>query len=415
MREIKKLTLDNLEDYVDLAYNAYPSFKDNSKEGRKSFSQLATLRITDPDSHFMGMFEDDKLIAAMRMINFKMNFFGKIIPASGLASVAVHLMHKKEKIAKTLVEYYEEHYLKQEIPIASLLPFTPEFYKKMGYGLGIKMNQYRIPAKRFPAYYDKVDLRFLKASDDMSALLDFHQSIVNKTHGMYAKIIDERFDLAENLDNRIIVSYDENKAIDGYMIFEFINGKDDNYTINNMHIRELQYSNSQSLDKFLGFIKKQEDQVNLVIYESQDEYFAHKIDNPLNDSLNYVDYGNLETNTQLIGIMYKILDVRMAFKQAAHRNYNNVNLAVCFEIKDEKNLETQTIVAFKGGQIDLDSKEYDVLVKMSIVDFSSLFVGCISAIGLYKLGLLKLDKPECLEQLDLAFYCQHRPICNTDF
>lgn len=415
MREIKELTLEHLDEYVELAYNTYPSFKDNSTEGKEKFKKVAVMKITDPNSHFIGMFEDNTLLAAMRLVNFEMNFFGKIVPASGLASVAVHLMHKKEKIAKIMVDYYETFYKERNIPIASLLPFTPEFYKKMGYGLGTKMNQYRIPAKRFPAYFGKMNLKFIKDDKGIKEIINFYSKMLQKTHGMFSKMIDEITDLYENPDNKIIASYDDNNDIDGYLIFEFINDKEDNYTINNMYIKELHYNTSKALGKILGFIKKQDDQVNLVVYNTQDEFFAQKIDNPLNDSLNYVNYGNLETNTQLIGIMYKVLDVAQAFKEYDYRNYNNVTLKVKFDITDENGNNNTIIVHFDNGKANIMEDEYITTVSLNIVDFSSLFVGSISIIGLYNLGLLSIDNLEYLKLLDLAFYCPIKPMTNTDF
>lgn len=417
MREIKVVTLDYLDEYIELAYNTYPSFKNNSLEGKEEFKKVAIMKITDPQSHFMGMFEDDKLIAAMRLIDFKMNFFNQIIDASGLASVAVHPMYKKEKIAKMMVEYYENFYLDKNAPIVSLLPFRPDFYKKMGYGLGTKMNQYRLHAKDFPAYYEKMNLKFATSEKDKKAILDFyHQQIMSSKHGMIYKIIDEITDLYNDYNNKIVISYNQENEIDAYLIFEFENGKEHNYTINNMYIKEVQYTTADSLNKILGFIKKQDDQVNLVIYNTQDEYFAQKIDNPLNDSLNYVSFGNLETNTQLIGIMYKIIDIEQAFKLYDYRTYNNVSLNVCFNIIDENAIEKTYYINFKDGKASLvKGQEADVSVSLSIIDFSSLFMGCISVVGLYNLGLLEIDNLEHLNTLDLAFYTPTKPMNNTDF
>lgn len=421
MREIREMTLDCLDEYVELAYNTYPSFKDNTDEGKEQFKKLATLRITDPNSVYYGMFEGDKLIAAMRLLDFNMNFFGRITTASGLASLAVHLMHKKEKIAKTMVDFYENLYRERNLPIATLLPFKPDFYKKMGYGLGTKMNQYRIPAERFPGYFSDVDLRFMKSEQDKDEVLSFHKRIVASTHGMFEKMVDEIDDLYNNVDNRIIASYDDTGAIDAYLIFEFVNGKEDNYTINNMHIKELQYTTSTSLDKILGFIKKQDDQVNMVVYNTQDEYFANKIDNPLNDTLNYVDFGYMETNTQSIGVMYKILDVEQAFKMYDYRNYNNADFNAKFNVQDETGDIKSVIVCFEDGKAKVFSNEKaektitKVEVDIHIVDFSALFVGSATFAGLEKLGLVKINDTSYLQKLDLAFYTPYKPICNTDF
>ena len=417
MREIRKLSENDIDAYTDIAFNAYPSFKNFTKEAMEEYKKVATdILNNDPLVTFYGMFEDDKLIAVMRLFDFQMNCFGKIITVSGLGFLGVHLMHKKEKVAKAMVEFYEEHFKSRGIPFGLLLPFRPDFYKNMGYGLGTKMNQYRLQTVRIPAYYGDSDLRYIK-EEGISKLLDCHTRVVNKTHGMMKKFGDEIRDLFGDEYNRVVGNYDLNGNINGYLVYKFQNGKAGNYTINNIYVKELIYENTEVLRKLLGFLRKQEDQVNLVIFNTEDENFAFLFDNPLNDSLNYIPYGYLETNTQAIGVMYKIFDVKKAFAQCAHRNYNNANLAVRFLIKDDfsKEKEEEVIVRFEKGVAILNSKEFEVTVKINIAEFSSLFLGCVSIKGLFNLGLLEVDNEQLIEELDRALYCNEKPVCYTDF
>jgi predicted acetyltransferase len=417
MRKIRNLSEKDIDAYTDIAFNAYPSFKNFTKEAMEEYKKVATdILNNDPLVTFYGMFEDDKLIAVMRLFDFQMNCFGKIITVSGLGFLGVHLMHKKEKVAKAMVEFYEEHFKSRGIPFGLLLPFRPDFYKNMGYGLGTKMNQYRLQTVRIPAYYGDSDLRYIK-EEGISKLLDCHTRVVNRTHGMMIKFGDEIRDLFGDEYNRVVGNYDLNGNINGYLVYKFQNGKAGNYTINNIYVKELIYENTEVLRKLLGFLRKQEDQVNLVIFNTEDENFAYLFDNPLNDSLNYIPYGYLETNTQAIGVMYKIFDVKKAFAQCAHRNYNNANLAVRFIINNDfsKEKEEEVIVKFEKGVAILHSKEFEVTVKINIAEFSSLFLGCVSIKGLSNLGLLEVDNEELIEQLDRALYCNEKPVCYTDF
>jgi len=315
-----------------------------------------------------------------------------------------------------MVEFYEEYYKKKGIPFGLLLPFRPDFYKNMGYGFGTKTNQYRLVTSKIPKYHGESDLRYIK-QEELGKLLDCHTRVVIKTHGMIAKFGDEIRDLFGDEYNRVIGNYDENGNINGYLVYKFQNGKAGNYTINNIYVKELIYENTEVLRTLLGFLRKQEDQVNLVIFNTEDENFAYLFDNPLNDSLNYIPYGYLETNTQAIGVMYKIFDIKGAFNNCMHRNYNNANLAARFLIKDSfsKEKKHDIIVKFENGVAMLDSKEFEVTVKINMADFSSLFLGCVNIKGLFKLGLLELDNPELIDELDRAFYCNEKPVCYTDF
>lgn len=415
MRKILALEEKHIEEYRDIAYNAYPSFKALEKEAIEEYEKitLETMK-NDPDVRFYGMFEGGKLIAVMRLFDFQMNSFGKILPASGLGFLGVHLMHKKERAAKAMIEFYEEDYRKKGIPIASLLPFRPDFYKKMGYGIGTKVSQYRLPPNRIPAYYGDSDLRYI--GDDFQKLLDCHRRVTEKTHGMIRKIQDEIRDLKNNPYNKIVGAYNDQEEIEAYMVFEFQNAKADNYTINNIYIKELVYENTEALKKLLGFLRKQEDQVSLVIFNTMDDDFHYLFPNPLNDSLNYIAHGFLESNTQAVGIMYKILDVKEAFRQMKHRDYNGVSMDIRFLILDElRDQEEEIILRLRDGVAKLHRGEYQGTVRIKLADFSSLFMGAASAKGLYDLGILELDNKELLRDLDLAFYTNNKPVCYTDF
>ncbi|MCT4620055.1 MAG: GNAT family N-acetyltransferase [Marinisporobacter sp.] len=416
MREIRKLNEMHIDEYTEIAYNAYPSFKDFTKESMAQYKK-ETLEIlkNDPTVTFYGLFEDDEMIAVMRLFDFEMNCFGKMLPVSGIGFLGVHLMHKKKKAARDMLKFYEENYKDKGVPFGLLLPFRPDFYKKMGYGFGTKMNQYKILASRIPAYYKDSDIRYIK-EDELCKLLDCHNRVAHKTHGMMKKIGDESKAIFGDDFNRVIGNYDENGNINGYLVYKFQNGKAGNYTINNIYIKELIYENPQVLKKLLGFLRKQEDQVHLVTFNTEDESFYYLFNDPRNDSLNYIPYGYLETNTQAVGVMYKLFDVRQAFIQCKHRNYNHANIGVKFLIEDNFNQRTEEIIIkFEKGKAIVDAKEFVATIKIDIAEFSSLFLGCTSLKGLFDLGLLELDHDEYLQELDRAFYCNQKPVCYTDF
>lgn len=416
MREIRKLDGSHIHQYTEIAYNAYPSFKNFEKESMAEYEK-STLKIleNDPDVTFYGMFEEEKLIGVMRLFDFQMNCFGKIVPASGIGFLGVHLMHKKEKVARDMLKFYEKHYCEKKIPVGTLLPFRPDFYKKMGYGLGSKMNQYRIAASRIKPYYGESDIRYIR-EDELEKMLDCHDRVVEKTHGMIRKIGDEKKAIFSDDFNRVVGSYDKDGNINGYMVYKFQNGKAGNYTVNNIYMKEMTYENSEVLNKLLGFLKKQEDQVNLLILNSEDEYFYYLFDDPRNDSLNYIPYGYLETNTQAVGVMYKIFNIKDAFEQFIHRNYNGSNLGIKFSIKDDFfKKEEELIVNFEKGEAKFEKSTFDITVSMGIADFSAMFMGSASPKGLYNLGLLKIDDTDYLDELDRAFYCSQKPVCYTDF
>lgn len=127
--------------------NAYPANKDLSEEGIAGYRQRYIDSMNeDKNINFCGLFEDDKLIALMKVIDFSMNAFGKMCPATGLMSLAVHPMHKKKGAGLDMVRFFERYTRETGAIVAMLLPFRMDFYRNMGYGYGSKLEEYRIPS-----------------------------------------------------------------------------------------------------------------------------------------------------------------------------------------------------------------------------------------------------------------------------
>lgn len=95
-RTIRKLTLADVEGYLDVYLNAYPAYKELDDECREKYRKKATLEITqNKEVIHMGMLEGDKVIAIMKVVHFSLNLFGKMHPACGLMALGVHPLYKK--------------------------------------------------------------------------------------------------------------------------------------------------------------------------------------------------------------------------------------------------------------------------------------------------------------------------------
>ena len=72
-----------------------------------------------------------------------MTLFDQQVDIGGVGLISVDLLHKKEHVAKNIMKAFHNHYRSQGVTLTALYPFRPDFYVKMGYGLGKKMNQYK--------------------------------------------------------------------------------------------------------------------------------------------------------------------------------------------------------------------------------------------------------------------------------
>ena len=188
-RTIRRLMPDDMDTYVDIYLNAYPAGKDISKECYDKYYNRNMQSLLEYEHvNFFGLFEDDELISIMKLIDFDINLFGKMNKATGLMSLAVHPLHKKKGVARDMVKFFEDYTVSSGGLCSMLLPFRIEYYRKMGYGYGTKLDEYRIPTLQLPSCKDISNLRLIKKDE-----IDKFQNIVDQM----SKLQQQFFNAAE--------------------------------------------------------------------------------------------------------------------------------------------------------------------------------------------------------------------------
>ena len=86
MREIKNIGPERIEEYLTVYLNAYPAFKslDDSCRNITGRRQRPICGKIRGSVEFVGLFEDNKLVATMKIVKFSMNFYGRMEYATGL-------------------------------------------------------------------------------------------------------------------------------------------------------------------------------------------------------------------------------------------------------------------------------------------------------------------------------------------
>lgn len=419
MSEIRRIPEEDFNDFINIASNAYPGIKLNTQEEKDSTRKRFIKIQKECDvRNFYGLYRNEKLLGGMILYDFHMNFVSTRIKAGGVGFVAVDLLHKKEKVAKEMITYFLRHYREKGAYMALLYPFRPDFYKKMGFGFGSKINQYKIRPSNLPRGKSKEHIYFLNNLDRQD-IIDCYNRVCDKTHGMIQKNSYEIENVFNNPENKI-VGYKKNGSIMGYIVFSFKGGKQGNFISNDIHINELIYEDREVLFELLTFLHTQKDQIRYIIFNIQDEYFHHLLCDPRNGSDNIIPSVYHETNTHGIGIMYRVIDVKEIFKALSNHNFGNQSCKVKLAIIDtflEENSKS-TVIHFKKGTSFIkedNDNDYDVEISLDISHFSSLLMGVVSFKGLYKLGLADISDINCLDVVNKIFATEDKPICTTPF
>ncbi len=414
---IRRLEEKDFRDYAELVANAYPGWKiTTSEEKHRLEDRLLKTHKDEPGIAFFGYFRDGRLIGGMRLHHFDMNYAGTWIKAGGLGLVAVGLPHKKEKVARELVSYFLRYFREKGVSVAMLYPFRPDFYKRMGFGYGTKMNQYRIKPTDFPKGNTKKHVGMFE-TPDRQLLLDCHNRFAASRHGMIKRTRNELENVLVVPENKLAV-YKAAGKIQGYVLFTFRKAAENNLLINDIFIKEFIYENRQAQEELLTFLHSQEDQVSRIILNTFDEDIHFLFGNPLSGNDNLFTSVYHETNIQGVGLMYRIVDLHHLFSGLHAHHFNGLNCRLKITLKDGflPDHNSMAVIHFIDGKAHtVNDGSYEAELKTGICEFSSLIMGAVNLRTLHRYGLASLTEENLLRCVDGLFSLQGKPYCTTIF
>ncbi|KAB2328627.1 GNAT family N-acetyltransferase [Cytobacillus depressus] len=415
---IRKLEKEEFPRFVEIVVNAYPATIQNTVDFKKKYKdRLVSIQDNDESVDFWGLFRHHELLGGMRIHHFKMNVSGNVIDAGGVGLVAVDLLHKKEKVAKELIESFISYFKEKGTSIVMLYPFRPDFYKKMGFGYGTRMNHYEIEPASFPKALSKEGLLYLTPAHKCK-ILGCANRYAKANHGMILKTEQEIDAVFNNQENKIIGVMDDD--LRGYLVFSFKNINQDNFLMNNLIVKEFVYETPKALEQLCGFLQSQADQVNRIIMNTQDADLEYLLSDPRNGSNHLIPSVYHETKTSGIGLMYKIIDVKKFLTQLQIDNHHTPPCRVALTIYDSFHSDDpeKWLLIFENGRLAVDENMPNLAnVEMEIdnSDFSSLVMGAVEARKLYQYGKLKLNKQDYVDTINRLFAQPKKPICTTAF
>ncbi|WP_411954553.1 enhanced intracellular survival protein Eis [Alkalibacillus sp. S2W] len=417
MHEIRPLNEAEFRDNVILHEQAYTANAAEKEEDIKQLVEREKSLLQETNSVVpYGAFEQNQLIGSMKLFDFQMNVFGTFLQVGGLSSVAVDLLHKKERVAKSLVDYFLDHYDKRGYALTTLYAFRPDFYYQMGFGYGKKKDVYTIAPHAFPNFNHKNDITYL-TPDDKDHLVTCYNRFAEQHHGVMKKEAFQYKRPFEQFDIKI-VGVKQNEVITGYAIFSFKKREVNNFLSSNITIHEFVYTNRDALQQLSTFFHTQKDQVNRISVPTQDDTLHHFFTDARDGSDNLVNFVYHQTNTSGLGLMYRIINVERFFNQLKQHNFNNANHTVTFQGTDSMypaNAGDVTVAFTNGKPAVIQGAKADTTIKIDISDLTSLLLGVIDFQKLYLYGKVELSNDNHVDIIDDIFRTRHQPISMTNF
>jgi predicted acetyltransferase len=410
MTEIRQLTESELPLYARIGADAYPGVQLSAEQILERYQRnFARDHIS-----FWGLFKDGRLLGAYQHYDFTMTVLDQPVTVGGIGGVAVSLLHKKQRVAYRLLQHFVRDCRAKDQPLAWLYPFRPDFYRRMGFGYGNKLNQYRLDPVAFPRRGGVDHLRFA-TEEDRAALADSYNRYAAVTNGMIRRRPQE-FDWFFNKPEIRCLAYADGDQIRGYLTYQFT-PTPGNFLSSDLQVREIIYETPAVLNEILSFIHLQFDQTSQVIVNTQDEFFTLLLENPLNGSNRLVN-GYHESNTQGTGLMPRATDVPGIFAALADHNFGGQSVRLRLDLIDDflpENAETTILHVADGRARIIADGAWDVTLRLHVRDFSSLIVGAVNLRWLAQTGLAELDDWAYLNDLHQLFLWHQKPICLTGF
>jgi predicted acetyltransferase len=413
---IRPISEAEIDVYVQILANAYPGSFANTQEDRQRARQRILRGLQeDPQRSAYGLYDDGRLLGGLVLRDMRMTLLSESVPVGGIGMLAVDLLHKKQHVARDLVQYSLRRFRQRGAPLALLYPFRPDFYKRMGFGFGAKMHEYRLAPAALPAHGARERVRPL-SKDDTEALRACYQRVQVATNGLIEKTDLELALLFENADLRV-VGHQDGERLTGYLVFGFRHDPRDSSLVNDIQVREMIYETPAALAGLLAFLHSQADQVRRIIVTTQDEAFHHLFMDPRDGSDHLIPSVCHQTDVAGVGIMYRLVDVASAFRALQEHSFGQQTVRLRLTIADDFLPENagSLVLHFIDGVVTLASDgDWEVEMRLSVADLSSLLVGAAGLRSLCRYGLAEVSDAAYVDRLHLLFAADP-PQCMTAF
>jgi predicted acetyltransferase len=187
---------------------------------------------------------------------------------------------------------------------------------------------------------------------------------------------------------------------------------------NDLVIQEWVYETPETFLALSTFLHSQADQFGRLLYNTFDDTLHFILPDPRNRSGNLIAPVAHESNTQGVGLMYRVIDVPRFFDVLADHNFSGQTCRLQITIHDSFLPENEgtTVVWFADGKPYLSTHpEYDIAIELNIGEFSSLVTGAITFEQLYNYGLAEISERTAVPTITRLFRTTQKPICLSRF
>ncbi len=377
--KIRKAEKEDIKQFNDLASYCFG----NPFEEHKLYDEIFDLentRIVEQDGKFIGGYT---------LYDFNMTYGKDTAKMGGLSTVVMDVNARYNGNAKKMLIKMIEEMHEKEYVFGTLGAFNFGFYRKLGWEVAFDKMWYQADIELFKPYLTheyEIEKYYKIPSEKISQLqLEFSK----KYNGYISRDAEYWAIFAKILEDGkyLTATVSKNETVEGYIIYSLNDNK--------FSLREMVYSNIDSLKALLGFIYR---------HNAQRDKVTMKVpcDFPLR--LLVDDLYKVEAKLKPF-MMNRVIDVKKAFEMGDYPNIgeHTISIKIDDSVADWNDgvwhlyLSQGNIRAEKGEAGDL----FDA--KISIQELSRMIIGYVSGKTLLEIGAIETDSQEAKHFIESVF------------
>ena len=417
MNRIGTLDEKHVTAMARLMRNAYPGYDITDEAQQNTEKWVKRLVSNASDEIGLGFFdESNQLLGGIQVLNRPMNLRMEEVNVIGLGGLCVDLLHKKKGIALKLLEHAFITGKNNGASMAILDPFNIGFYKKMGCGISIKKHQFKLRPSQFSNVGDGSLVSELK-DEHFSSIMEYIHRYYLLHHGMLKM---EEYEMQDILKTGLMtLGVWQQGQLSGIMTIRFERKAPPDLFKTNLVVEGFLYDDHMTAQAFMSFLNAQKDQVNQVIFTSQDNHFELNFQDPdTGDDETFHTRSNEMYRTGS-GMMARILNVEKVLATVSVPAHERNHFPVTIHIDDPLIEKLSGVWTLEAKEGKLRAYSADRTTKpdgtITIADLASVIMGAASIGSLVTYGLLVVHNHEKIEALGRVLQYHQSPVCLSRF
>jgi predicted acetyltransferase len=391
---LRAATADDLDQIVQLDRLAFAPTKTNATIAQDWYSEGLNL----PGRQLWLAVEEHTGVgvACYCQIDLEINFLGKILPALGIAGVAVAPHRRGQQLARLMLEQALATAQSRHFPLTMLYPFQHGFYRQLGWAWVSQTHQYRVSTRHLPLYAERSGIIPYHPQHELALKATYQQAA--RQHNGWLQRSDQKWRDYLKFDDDECYLYQADGQILGYVFgkFTYLDGPQKLLAVN---VLEWVALNNAAYRGILGFLASLRDQVATVIWNTDPtDPLPHLLQEQRCDprlAEASFDFGLVHRLGAIGGgFMWRLVDLAVALPLRPIAPGSP--FTVTWQISDDSLGDRILTVEFAQGRMQIVDQPVPAVLKISIAHLTVLFAGTRTATDLARTGEIEFTGDQAI-------------------